>query len=100
MTSCDGDITLKGVDMLSRGRGFSVLWNLVPREGSLSHPPAVNQLGGLQLVPLPLWTQGSHLSVAGVRLPTMKGSCEASMCLNTKARLVPIFGAQPRPDTQ
>lgn len=51
MTSCDGDITLKGVDMLSRGRGFSVLWNLVPREGSLSHPPAVNQLGGLQLVP-------------------------------------------------
>lgn len=67
-----------------------MLWNLVLRKGNLSHSTAIDQLGGLQPVPLALWAQGSHQNI-GVRTPTAQLSYEASMHMN-----VLILGAHPR----
>lgn len=55
---------------------------------------ATEQPGGLQPVPLPLWAQGFHLAMA-VRIPTARGSYEASVPVNVKALLV-LVGAQPK----
>ena len=70
-------------------------WNLVSRKGNLSHSVAIDQLGGLQAVSLPLRAQGSHLSV-GVRISTTQSSCGAGLHVNAKALLFLIFSAQPR----
>lgn len=64
-----------------------MLWLLLLRKGNLSHSTAIDQLGGLQPVPLSLGSGLSHLTVGNIYL--------TGVHMNAKALLVLIFGAQP-----